>query len=181
MTEAVRPGDQRASLHEVWRYQHNKPSDNHNATWNEGLPKWPLKRKLSRADPCSVDVGHEAPKRWFEFCYGFSGNVFAPCFSKEKGSKIHLETWLKNPPLISADPFAWQTDVLRTIHQFPLSWILGLFWLQKRQTSRKGGQIPYCYTYMWKASWLCVCNHLVHGDWDVSCLYIAPQKHSTYI
>ena len=46
--------------------------------------------KHSRANPCSVDFGHETPKFWFEFCCGFGGG-FSSCFiqGKRPKQKIH--------------------------------------------------------------------------------------------
>ena len=61
-----------------------------NSTLAVAMPLVMKSAKLSRPDSCSVDVGREAPKFWFEFCCGF----WVDFFSKEKGRqkiprKIH--------------------------------------------------------------------------------------------
>ena len=83
------------------------------------LSTFKFQGKWSRAVPCSVDFGREAPKFRSEICCGFLGGLFPPFLSKEKAppkstpkspAKFTQEFVRINSPRISAEAFYWEMD-----------------------------------------------------------------------
>ena len=83
---------------------------------------------LSRPDPCSVDLGRETPRFWFEVCRGFLCGFFVPRkkartrrigANPEKSDLVNFRgsDWRKFSELCVLLFFPWKTDKM-----LPKSW-----------------------------------------------------------